>query len=538
MKISREHLLKSWPFWLALMAGLLVITAPILGLDFSRYPGDFGDARFNTYILEHCHQFFIGQEDSFWNAGFMYPETSVISYSDNLVGTAPLYSVARFLGADPFMAFQWWYLLLTIGNFVACYAFLNYLFRNPYAAALGAFVFAFSLVLQTQLTHAQTYPRMFIPLALWMLLLYKDELRAKYLFWATLFLVWQFYAGIYLGFLLSIPFGLLFFLILFQERKSFKERIRERKWLLYSFGAVLVNFALLLNLMIPYYVRSRTNAGMPYYDIVGTLPTIRSFFCSKSGTLFWDGLTNVTKFFGEHWDHQLFPGLLTLLAVGFFFLALLFLRKRIQLPEHLRSLWLLGTVGVLTCLLVFRINEYSLYYFIYHIPGFSSMRALGRVINVELLFFALATAFAVFMLNRKWPKYTKVGFVLILALLSVDNYLHWKSSYTVYKKDITMRQEAMLALMKDVPEGSVISYEPTDDNVPAYFHQLDAMLAAQALKLKTLNGYTATSPPAYSDYWWEPNEKTRTKWLDSLPIKEDTLYIFSESIGITPKFGK
>jgi hypothetical protein len=67
--------------------------------------------------------------------------------------------------------------------------------------------------------------------------------------------------------------------------------------------------------------------------------------------------------------------------------------------------------------------------------------------------------------------------------------------------------------MKDIPEGSVISYEPDTLESSAIDYQINAMLASQSLKLKCINGYSSTSPKGYGDYWWNPNENTRMTWL-------------------------
>src|SRR3989338_385143 len=169
----------SWPFWLGLVIGLVFTTFQVIGFDLSIYPGDFGDGRFNNFILEHGHRFLTGQESSLCEAHFMYPEAQVVTFSDNLIGTVPLYSLWRALGCDIETSFQLWYILVTVFNFTACYFFLKWLFHNRYAAVLGAFVFAFSLTLQTQVTHAQTFPRFFIPLAILFLLLYHKALHPK-----------------------------------------------------------------------------------------------------------------------------------------------------------------------------------------------------------------------------------------------------------------------------------------------------------------------------------------------------------------------
>ena len=525
----------SWPFWLGLVIGLVFTTFQIIGFDLSMYPGDFGDGRFNNFILEHGHRFLTGQESSLWEAHFMYPEAQVVTFSDNLIGTVPLYSLWRALGCDIETSFQLWYILVTVFNFTACYFFLKWLFHNRYAAVLGAFVFAFSLTLQTQVTHAQTFPRFFIPLAILFLLLYHKALHPKYLFAAFLMLVWQFYSGIYLGFMLSVPFGLLLIWILYQQRIELRHSLRNKKWLLQSALAIVVNFALLLVLMVPYYLRSLQFPGTPYCDVVGTIPTIRSFFCSKYGTFFWNSLNHVTKDYPTYYDHQLFPGIVTLLAFMALVITFIFFRKRLRLETHLQLFWPLVGVGLVTMLLFFRYNIYSLYYFLYHVPGFRSMRALTRIINVEVVFFALAVALVSYLLLRKWKKYAALLFVVFLGALAIDNFLIKGEAYTVRKHDVQIRTAALTKMMTGIPKGSIVAYEPVDDRVPMYFHQLDAMLSAQQLGLQCINAYTGTSPSTFSPYWWNPNPENRKLWLDAVGAQPDTVYVISESIGITPK---
>ncbi len=529
-----HKLSRSWPFWLGLVVGFCGISLQITGFDLSFVPGDYGDGRFNNYILEHGHRWMTGQEPSFWNAPFMYPEPDVITYSDNLIGTMPLYSLWRGLGFDMETAFQLWYLLLTALNYIACYAFLKWLFRNRYAAATGAFVFAFSLALQSQLTHAQTYPRLFIPLAIWMLLKYRKELDPRFLFVGLLFLVAQFYSGIYLGFMLTVPFGLLFLIIVISQRKLLAEKIQQLRWWLLSLAAIAINAYLLLALMYPYYLRSQTVGENPFSNILGTIPTVRSFFFSQPGSLLWDRFSSVANDYPAAWDHQIFPGILSLLSIGFLVFALFFRRRKTELSGHGKLVWLLAISGVITFILFLRYNAYSLYILLYHLPGFSSMRSLTRIVNVELIFFAIAIALAVFLIVRKYQRYGAIAFCIILGLLLVDNYTHSGAAYTTGKADLQQRVDALSEMMKDIPRGSVVSYEPNDNSVPAFFHQLDAMLATQRLGLKAINAYTATSPGSYSNYWWNLNEQSRNEWLNAVGAKPDTVYVISTSIGITP----
>src|SRR5690606_18260363 len=129
---------KIWPFLLGLILGVYFIVLNITGTNFAYFPGYLGYARFNMYILEHAHKFLSGSIDSFWSAPFMYPEKEVITYSDNLLGSAPIYSFFRILGYDLITSFQFWLITVITLNYSTCYLFLNWLFKNRYEAVLGA----------------------------------------------------------------------------------------------------------------------------------------------------------------------------------------------------------------------------------------------------------------------------------------------------------------------------------------------------------------------------------------------------------------
>ena len=159
-------------------------------------PGDLGDGRFNNYILEHNFQYLIGNIESYWNAPFMFPVKQVICYSDNLMGSSPFYIIFRFLHFDREFSYQAWILVICILNYLSCYIFLWEWTKNKYAAVLGAFIFAFSIALQSQVTHTQVFPRFCIPLSFLMLLLFIREFHVKYFFGLFFFCVWQFYLSL------------------------------------------------------------------------------------------------------------------------------------------------------------------------------------------------------------------------------------------------------------------------------------------------------------------------------------------------------
>jgi len=234
-----------------LIAGLFLFTFNVTGLDFRFFPGDLGDGRFNLYLLEHAYKFFTGEISNFWDAPFMYPESNVISYSDNLLGSALFYSIFRLLGFDVYLSYQLWFVTVSVHHKNEKVYFLKYVFKNNYAAVLGAFIFAFSLALQSQLTHSQTFPRFAIPLALLMAVKFSEELKPKYFLYTLIFVVYQIYCGIYLGFMLTIPVTILFILIVIKSVIEGSNKIFNGKWLMQMAGSLFISRLVLLPLMLP-----------------------------------------------------------------------------------------------------------------------------------------------------------------------------------------------------------------------------------------------------------------------------------------------
>src|SRR5690349_16580704 len=112
---------KKYIFILLLITGIYQVPLRLLGFNFSNIPGDLGDTRFNNYILEHGYLFFTGKLSNYWNAPFLYPEKNVITYSDNLIGTLPLYSLFRFFSMDRETSLQAWVLAIFTLNFLSAY---------------------------------------------------------------------------------------------------------------------------------------------------------------------------------------------------------------------------------------------------------------------------------------------------------------------------------------------------------------------------------------------------------------------------------
>lgn len=178
------------------------------------------------------------------------------------------------------------------------------------------------------------------------------------------------------------------------------------------------------------------------------------------------------------------------------------------------ELALVFIVGLVTLLFFLRIGDLTLYRYIYKIPGFQALRSLTRIIGVDLLVFALSAGVLVNYLTEMFPKKKFPVFILIFGFVVADNYVSPSSTYRSPKAIAHDRVESLKEKMKHLSPGTLISYEPLelDNSVDV---QLDAMLATQALGLICINGYSATSPGAFTPYWVDPNAENRSYWLNS-----------------------
>jgi hypothetical protein len=498
-------------FFLPLGLGLYLLISTYFGSDLSLLPGDLGDTRFNLFILEHCHQYLTGTVNDFWNATFMYPEPEVISLSDNLLGTAPIYSVYRLLGFNLFSAFQYWAITLAILNYTSAYFLASHLSKKSWFAGIAAFIFAFSIGLAAQMNHAQTFPRFAIPLTLLFLLLWRERCHLKWFFWAVLALTYTFYCGIYLGFMTLIPFATLFTFIVFEKWALIKKQLSDLKTALFYGATLILNLSLLYVLFAPYLRRSKSNTLHTYEQVKHSIPTIESYLSAHPGTLIHRPLENLIG--GDqfaYWDHWLFPGWLALIGL----LAMFFLSIKKSVIENLsfsnRNTWLLLITGCITFLLFLRVGGYSLYYFLQLLPGFGAMRSMTRIINIELLFFGIGLAFLLTILAKKSRNYRVFVFLIAMIILLFDNTIDPDYANTTRKKEMLDRHNTLVSKMKEIPPGSVVSYEPNLDSLSTHIihYQIDAMLAAQSLGLKSVNGYSAQAAFGFHKYWMKPNPET------------------------------
>lgn len=503
---------KNWVYPLiALILGLLTVQFRVLGFDFSRIPGDLGDARFNLFLLEHAYQFTSGMVSDFWGAGFFYPETSAISFSDNLLGSSPIYTLGRWIGLSREGAFQFWIVIVAILNFVCAYLFLKKVSKRADLSALGAYIFAFSIVLFSQMYHVQTMPRFPFPLMLMFAYMFHQKGERKYFVLTIWMLVWQFYCGVYLGFFALFILGVYSVVNMFLYPTFYKALYKEKANRLYMLVHLSLQGVAMVVLMFPYLLRSRGAVPYTLERILATVPRPASYFYSLEGTFLWKFLSDV----GDGWEwsytQTLFIGGIASLSV---ITVLVFLLVK---KEERKGFWdkrnrALLISAILTFIFFIKVGDYSLYAIIKSIPGFGALRSLDRMINLELLFAALAFVYIAKKYLLKKERFWM--FAVAMAVLVVDNYKEDVSGMTIGKVESQERVNIVLAKLTDFSDEDVLCYQPDTLIENCIYYQLDAMLAAQEKGVKSVNGYSATSPYGFDLFWRELNDEGRRKWME------------------------
>ena len=498
-------------------------TVPLAVFDPSRalIPGDLGDSRFNNYVLEHFHQYASGKVPHYWDAPFMYPYKNVIALSDNLLGTAPLYSLFRHAGFNRESAYQLWILALFSLNYICCFGALFRWSNRSVLSACGAYVFAFGIHMLGQMDHVQVFPKFMVPLAFWFCWQWLHTGRAKHMLLTALAVVYQFYCGLYLGFFLC--YGLLFLVIahgILDFRKIIRARPLSGGWrsVARPIAVLVLAFLLLWPLMAPYMRVAEATGMRGFAEVKAAIPQVRSYFFTHPGALSWRSLSTHSGFAAAApWSHFLFVGAVPWIAI----LLLPFVLWKWRAEATLkRPIVLLTTALFFSTLFSLRIGDFTLYALIHHIPGFGAMRAIDRIINVQVMYF-VALMVMVFSAgaHKPWSRLV-IGACLPIAVV-VDNMIDTRelNRYDKYAaRALVDRAVLDMQLQKDAT-ASAIAYTPArgvldfaEDHERSIRMHLTAMLAAQQSGIPIVNAYTGSYPGNYMQFWDRQDQRSLDAW--------------------------
>lgn len=462
---------------------------------FTAVPGDLGDARFNSVILEHLFQRASGDWPSLWSPGFFYPAPGALAFSDNHFGSGLVYVIFRALGLAREPALDAW---LTVGfglDFVAMYLVMRRLGFSSLAASVAAFVYTFSLPALAQEPHAQLTYRFAIPLAWLALLQFVQERRLTHLARLAAWGALQFYCSIYLGVFMAYLLAATAVAMLVPAFRPPAARRRPGTSAgLFDWTALLVigaSAAAVGYLLLKYLAISRVYgfSRMPD-EVLVMLPRPQSYLLADAVPGYrWIGAA-VSGLEARN-EHQMFFGFVPLVLA---------LWALVTATTEAAARWrrLLGlSLAALALLVAFtlHVNGQSLYQHAMALPGISSLRAVSRVVLVMTLPVAVMAAIGVEHLQRRRGLRWLVSSLVVLAF-SLET-LAYRPSFTGFDQWRGRMAAVEQAAGATAFKPDAVLYLTGRAKEPFYMTELDGMVFAQDRRMPTLNGYSGNAPPGY-----------------------------------------
>jgi hypothetical protein len=503
-----------------LIAGIWLFPLDLLQRDLSVMPGDKGDSRFNNYILEHGYNFMTGKVDNYWDAPFMYPEKMTIAYSENLIGTVPLYAAFRMLKCDRETSFQLWFLSLFVLNFICAYWALKKWSKSTLLSSVGAYIFAFSIFVLTHMNHVQVFPRFVIPLIIYWFWNWIKNKNLKSFYLLTAGVVYQFYCGIYVGFFIVyiLLFVFIAYLIVYRD-KQLVPWLKEGKNILKHLITIVIGLLLLIPMFIPYIEISSSSGYRDFEEVLSYIPTWRAYFSAIPESSIWRFLSwHIREQGGNWWELFLFPGLIAYLGILLFPFAYKKATNKKELAFILLSLLLLVVFTL-------NINGFTLYKLFYNLPGFGSMRSINRIINAQIILIVLLMVAVLKVYETsKW----KNLLLLLPLLVIIDNSTsYWERRYQ--KQEVQKReQETKDRIQKYVTGNKAIAYQHYNLLGQEAFAHLDVMIACQDLNVPCVNAYTGLYPDKYKGFLNGEGLDSLTVWLTANNKSINDVVVVSE----------
>lgn len=463
---------------------------------FHMIPGDIGDARFNNVILEHLFRWITGRDESLWSPRFFYPYLGALSFSDNHFGSGIVYVVQRLLGVSPEVAYIGWFTVAPTLNYLACYYTLRKLNLQKSGSAVGAFIFTFALPITIQVIHAQLIYRFAIPLAVLAWERLKQDANPRELAKLAIFVTWQFYCSIYLGYFLLLLLGAsaVSDYVFHTRNKStcptpHTALLTVARSILSgrAMGTLLciaICITLLVVMLYPYAHYSKLYGfHRDRLTLESMLPRLASYLlCDNSWT--WKSVSAYFLNIPMRGEQQLFfgAGAWTLALVG------AFRPRSSQSRRALLTLFflILGTIDI---------HGQSIYLLIAKLPLANAIRAVSRIGLVMLFPLAiLAGNGADWLCNRERKRpYINTAFCLSLIGLTLVEYC----SFTPVGVSLTELNARISALQAKLPQPlakDAILFVPIESSAGFFANEIDGMILAQRMDRPTLNGYSGNAP--------------------------------------------
>ena len=360
-----------------------------------------------------------------------------------------------------------------------------------------------------------------VPLALlffWRLL---GSGAGKYFLLSVLAVVYQFYCGIYLGFMLLYVLMFVFIAYALVRRGAWFRQWSFGRPRIFTFVGIFLLGALLLYPLMSPYLQVATAIGARHFeDVVNTIPQPTSYFFAHPAASSWVDLSRHGRdSILDYWNHYLFMGALPWVAVILVPFALFSKRTVIEDKRPIMVLLLALLLGIGFCL---NLGGHTLYKAIFQLPGFSAMRAMDRIINVEAMLLVLLFVLVFRAIGHR-PGYAMIASFLLPLMVVLDNKVNAEVNelkrYDKYAaQELVKKVELDIAQQRDT-NFSAIAYMPalcvTEKEL---MHgrtievQITAMLAAQHLRIPIVNAYSGSYPGNFISFFDHMDRMTLEAW--------------------------
>jgi hypothetical protein len=544
MKPTLNHAVARWlPLLVVVVGSTAYVNRELLFSGFDAIPGDHGDSTFVLFILEHWHRIVLGL-DAWRTPSFFFPTTGTLAYSDALFLMALPYVPLRLLGIDPYTAFQFVLLVLSLIGALSTYGLYRVgLGLSPLLSGLGAVLVQGFNGSHFARVHPQMAAAALAPLLLLLLWIGLDpnvEVRRRHYLvsagaglLAGLFLYTSYYVG-YILILLLAAIGVWYFLLRFGVEgwrdvpnvlKTLRDRLTPRIAVTAAaFLLALVPFALTY---VPVLIRDQYFARP--YALQG-LPEVADLINVSRANLVWGSVLGglFSRLEERPENHELIYGIPPLLLVMFLGTGVWILgqmlgpakvfdklktwRHRDLLPA---SAWL---AVIAIWLVILRFGAHSLWSVIRSLlPGAGAMVAMYRfqlvlvivVVGVGLWgldqWLTRAASFRSDALNWFRISWLTVGGLLVLEQVNM-----------AHVSGLSKREEIAWQLGITQPPALCREFFVERQRaVPWYAANMRAAYIANAVNVRTINGYSGNFPQEWRlfDYYLSGNLKPVSDWL-------------------------
>ncbi len=520
---SPRLLLKGLVFFAIAVLGLIRSYQPTIASGFRLMQPDPGDSIFLNYVLEHGYRaiFRAGYPYSYWSPGFFYPQTGVLSYSETLAGTLPVYAGLR-LFLRPDTAFQAWMIVMSLLSYVAFVYVGERLAIHPILSSLCGFIYAFGMCRVDHLGHFQLAPAFPIPLAIlvtWRLLMAPKVGQIMAL---ILLICYQLLCSVYLGWFLAL--GILWIIGIGLTGRRFRgalwRSLRGRFWVvgLTAFTAVWVMWFWLR----PYRNVQKELGGRPWAEVSALIPTGGSWFTAPRSSVYGSWLWHPPQDSPFFWEHVLFPGIVpvVLFVAGGAFLAS---RRRAGVeeegPARVLGLAVLGLV--VTCLQASwatsqgRRVVVTLWRVVFDVvPGGEAIRVVGRVWTVVMPLALLCGAFGLSRMLRERVRENAMRGAVLGLLVAFGIWEQGLKSLPTYDK-LEFRR-AVDRVARQFEGHCQVGYVRVRAGENFVIQQLVGMWAGLEAGIPVVNGYSGNRPEGYGEVWQERSQEEVERWMGNI----------------------